>query len=43
MGMVRSERLNRVIKVVLCAVALLVMTLAWSGVSVSDLLRSVLK
>jgi hypothetical protein len=43
MGMVRSERVNRVIKVLVWAAALLAMTLAWAGVSVSDLLHSVLK
>jgi hypothetical protein len=39
--MVRSERLNRAIRVVFFALALAAMTLVWSGVSLRDLLRSV--
>jgi hypothetical protein len=41
--MSRSERVNRILGVVLGAAALLAMTLAWSGVSLSELLQSVTK
>jgi len=41
--MVPSTRGNRLVKVIVGAAVLLVMTLAWSGVSIKELLNSVLK
>ena len=43
LGMIRSEKVNRAVGVALGVAALLAMTLAWSGVSVTELLRAVLK